>query len=473
MPAWLEWIVYILIVIVMLGVLIAIHELGHLATAKMFKVYCFEYSIGMGPKLFSKKRKNGETAFSLRAIPFGGFVAMYGEPGSVPDGMEEPDPSRSLESIAKWKKAIILLAGVTLNFILGLVLIYIGDSACPMFYSGRTGARSAEGTTLTVTLDTSYDEGVLGYLESKVPVGAPYTARDYVLTLPLYETKNPSGQIETIEILAGEVRMYANPETPDPISADIYVAAYVPSTLIDRHGLGDSLYLFPASKESVPTSLTELGVKHLPQVYNEKGELNTFNFSNSADGVSIGMDLSFIPSRYARTIEDYPAHRVQADGKDPLFRCSVSSGRLQGLGVTVEPIKYWNSFQESWQRWAVDVPNACTGVVRGFASLFTPNGWKNVSGIIGITAAMPQVNAAGGARMVFFYAGLISINLAFFNLLPFPGLDGWQLLVTVIEGVSRKKVPQKVQGIVSTVGLVLLFGLMIFIAVKDVASLIH
>ena len=86
---------------------------------------------------------------------------------------------------------------------------------------------------------------------------------------------------------------------------------------------------------------------------------------------------------------------------------------------------------------------------------------------------MPQVNAAGGARMVFFYAGLISINLAFFNLLPFPGLDGWQLLVTVIEGVSRKKVPQKVQGIVSTICLVLLFGLMIFIAVKDVASLIH
>ena len=62
MPAWIEWILYILIVIVMLGVLIAIHELGHLATAKLFKVYCFEYSIGMGPKIFSKKRKNGETA---------------------------------------------------------------------------------------------------------------------------------------------------------------------------------------------------------------------------------------------------------------------------------------------------------------------------------------------------------------------------------------------------------------------------
>ncbi|MBR3675150.1 MAG: site-2 protease family protein, partial [Bacilli bacterium] len=129
MPAWIEWILYILIVIVMLGVLIAIHELGHLATAKLFKVYCFEYSIGMGPKIFSKKRKNGETAFSLRAVPFGGYVSMYGEEGAVPDGMVEPPFERYLNHIAKWKKAIVLVAGVTINFILGLVLFYISDSA--------------------------------------------------------------------------------------------------------------------------------------------------------------------------------------------------------------------------------------------------------------------------------------------------------------------------------------------------------
>ena len=73
--------------------------------------------------------------------------------------------------------------------------------------------------------------------------------------------------------------------------------------------------------------------------------------------------------------------------------------------------------------------------------------------------------------MIFYFAGLISINLAFFNLLPFPGLDGWSLLVTFIEGVTRKRVPQRVQGIVSTVGLVLLIGLMAIIAVKDIVAL--
>ena len=107
-----------------------IHELGHLLTAKAFKVYCFEYAIGFGPKLFSFKRKNGETYFSLRAIPFGGFVSMYGEKETVPEGLEI-DPSRSLLSIKRWKRAIIMVAGVTMNFILAILVFFIYEVAFP------------------------------------------------------------------------------------------------------------------------------------------------------------------------------------------------------------------------------------------------------------------------------------------------------------------------------------------------------
>ena len=471
MPDWLQWIIYILIVIVMLGVLIAIHELGHLATAKMFKVYCFEYSVGMGPKLFSKKRKNGETAFSLRAVPFGGFVSMYGEPGAVPEGFEEPPAERSLNNIAKWKKAIILVAGVTLNFALGLVLIYIGDSACPVFYSGRQGVVDANNSLVTVTLDTTYNEAVLSYIDAH-KVSPEHKAADYVVSLPTYESPLPSGQgNEIVELLASEVRMYDTADATTPSSDTIYVAAYAPSTVIDPHGLGDSLMLFPASTKEVPENLKTVGVKHLPQIYDEKGNLNAYNFGNSKDGFSIGLDLTLIHKSSAKKYDDYKTGLIACDGTNKIFRLSVKSGKLTGDMVRVETIKEWNSFADSWKQWSKDVPTACTAIVRGFASLFTPNGWKNISGIIGITAAMPQINASGGARMVFFYAGMISINLAFFNLLPFPGLDGWSLLVTAVEGITRKKIPQKVQGIVSFVGLVLLIGLMIVIAVKDVIAL--
>ena len=472
MPARVEWILYILLVIVMRGVLIAIHELGHLSTAKLFKVYCFEYSIGMGPKLFSKKRKNGETAFSLRAIPFGGFVSMYGEPGAVPEGYEEPAPERSLNNIAKWKKCIILVAGVTLNFLLGLTLIYIGDSACPMYYSGRLGATNAEGAALTVTLDTTYNDKVLSYIDAH-KTKPEHKPQDYVLTLPSYEVARPDGQgNDSYQILSSRVMMFETDTGTTPLSEKAYVAVYAPSTVIARHGLGDSLMLFPASEKEVPSSLTDLGVDALPDIYDGQGKLNQYNFGNSPDGFSIGLKLNLMHRSLARSLDCYPHELVRTNELDPDFRLVVKGGKLTGDMVSVEIIKEWNSFPESWNRWSKDVPTACTAIVKGFASIFTPNGWKNLSGIIGITAAMPQVSAAGGARMVFFYAGLISINLAFFNLLPFPGLDGWSLLVTAIEGISHKKVPARVQGIVSTVGLVLLFGLMILIAVKDVVALI-
>jgi len=463
MPAWAEWITNILIVIVMLGVLISIHEAGHLATAKAFNVYCFEYSIGMGPKLFSFKRKKGETIFSVRAIPFGGYVMMYGERGAVPDGVEEPPIERSLNSIRKWKKCIVLVAGVTLNFILGLVLIYIGDAACPMYYSGIRGVVENE-TILTVNLDSSYDMPTLAYLETiKKP---EYKAEDYLVSMPSYTSD--SG--DSLMLLSWNANLYnANGELINPETT--YVVAYVPSTLVDKHGLGDSIYVFPGTTENVPASLQELGVDRIPIMRDADGNLNVLKYDGFSDGVYLDLPLRFIPKQVGREgkvtyLENY------ISGSGDKFRLTIKNKAFTGGGVTVNVIKGWHSFQESWQVWAEDVPTACTAIVKGFASLFTPNGWKNVSGIIGITAAMPQIKAAGGARMVFFYAGMISINLAFFNLLPFPGLDGWALLVTAVEGVTRKKMPQKAQTIVSLVGFALLIGLMVLILVKDVISLI-
>ena len=72
-----------------------------------------------------------------------------------------------------------------------------------------------------------------------------------------------------------------------------------------------------------------------------------------------------------------------------------------------------------------------------------------------------------GVGMFLYYWGFISVNLAIFNLLPFPGLDGWQLLVLIIEGTTRKKIPEKVKNIVSFIGLALLLILMGALVIKD------
>lgn len=106
--------------ILILSVIIIIHELGHLLTAKYFHVYCQEFSIGMGPTIY--KRQGKETAFSIRALPIGGFVSMAGEEG-VDD--ESIPFERTLKGISWWKQVIIMAAGAIMNVILAWLLFIV------------------------------------------------------------------------------------------------------------------------------------------------------------------------------------------------------------------------------------------------------------------------------------------------------------------------------------------------------------
>ncbi|MDI9518689.1 MAG: RIP metalloprotease RseP [Erysipelotrichaceae bacterium] len=105
--------------ILLMSVIIIMHELGHLITAKIFNVYCYEFSLGMGPKLISKKWN--ETVYSIRALPIGGFVAMAGE-DEDDRGIVVPY-ERTIKGIDKWKQIIIMLAGVFMNFMLAWIVM--------------------------------------------------------------------------------------------------------------------------------------------------------------------------------------------------------------------------------------------------------------------------------------------------------------------------------------------------------------
>ena len=462
---WYQTLGYIAIVLVILLVLIAIHEAGHLAMAKLFKVYCFEYSIGFGPKLFKVKRKNGETYFALRAIPLGGFVSMYGEPGVVPEGFEEPPAERSLEAVHKGKKIAVLLAGVTLNFILGMVLVYIGDAAFPVYYYARSGiVDETTGQMASVTLDSTYGPELKSYIEGQAETG--YQASEYYVHLV-------SAQIGdyTIPVIDSEVYFYVKDGATYKQGDVRYVAVYNPSSLLETHSLASSIDLYPASEEAVPAMYQDVGLTALPKLFDADNQSTKLDLRRYSDGEYIDLDVTLLPIHKGDTLKtQYDQHRLVASGE--LLRYTIKDSKFTNSQIDLEVISHHNSFSEGWQMWASDFPTACTAVVKGFVSLFSPGGFKNLSGIVGITAAMPQITASGGARLVFFYAGLISVNLAFFNLLPFPGLDGWQILVTIIEGATRKKVPEKAKTIATLIGFGLLIILSVAVLVKDVLALI-
>ena len=110
----------ILLVIVGISVLILAHELGHFLAAKYFGLWVEEFGFGFPPRLFAKKI--GETVYSFNLLPFGGFVKIYGEnKEATKDGQE----SRSFAFQPAWKKAIVILAGIFMNFLLGWLIVSV------------------------------------------------------------------------------------------------------------------------------------------------------------------------------------------------------------------------------------------------------------------------------------------------------------------------------------------------------------
>lgn len=107
---------YILFAVLMFSFLIGIHELGHFVTAKLSGVRVNEFSLFMGPAIWQKQ--HGETLYALRTIPIGGYCAMEGEDG-------ESDDPRAFGKAAWWKKILILVAGATMNFLAGFLLVVL------------------------------------------------------------------------------------------------------------------------------------------------------------------------------------------------------------------------------------------------------------------------------------------------------------------------------------------------------------
>lgn len=137
--------VYIILAVLIFGVLIGLHEFGHFIAAKAFSVPVLEFSIGMGPLIFQKTR--GETDYSLRLLPIGGFCAMEGEE-------ENSDNPRALNNQKPWKQFIIFVAGAAMNFLTGFVILLC-------LYAGAQGFYTAEIVTFTDGFPYEGEDGVM------------------------------------------------------------------------------------------------------------------------------------------------------------------------------------------------------------------------------------------------------------------------------------------------------------------------
>lgn len=380
-----------------LTVLVSIHELGHLSMAKLFGVYCEEYSIGFGPQIvsiapkgFNRKGQPRETKFSIRAIPLGGYVAMAGEGMEDEESLKQVPPHRFLQGIAKWKRAIIMIAGVTLNFILGFLLLFVSVLTTPTHIDNTSTSMNF------YTLAASAPEGT----EKTLLVSNELDINEIVVTANL----SGSEKVTTYTI--------------------------VPGTITKESELGN----FLNDISSVGTTSVNDTIKVV------------FN-------VEEGDPISFEMKSVAKKGENSNEITYSWDTKIGWERDVYSPNFSQQLVLTGDRF--------------ID---CCLAIYKALGTIFTKEGLNNLGGPIAIVQQQMQISQLGFGYFLYFW-GLISCNLAIFNLLPFPGLDGWHFLVLIIEGITRKEINPKVKAIMSTIGMLLLFGLMILVTFKDIFSL--
>ncbi len=130
----------ILVAILVFGVMIFLHELGHYLAARACKVKVLEFAVGMGPKILSYTSKRSGIVYSIRLLPIGGFTAMQGEDG------EDPDP-HALVNRPRWQKLIVLFAGSFVNLLSGVIAMFVfllmtGNVGSAVIYDFRDGSVS-------------------------------------------------------------------------------------------------------------------------------------------------------------------------------------------------------------------------------------------------------------------------------------------------------------------------------------------
>ena len=454
----LDTIIAIILFILSFGILICIHEAGHLSMAKLFNVYCKEYSIGFGPAIYSTKKKEGrETKFSIRCVPLGGYVSMYGE------GMEE-DPDckdipfeRSLEGIKKWKKAIILAAGVILNAILAFILIFISNVAFPL----KSPTRSTivkEGSTISTVYNVENDDQIKFVLPSLTD----YVTEDGRIYPFSYEFTDSE------KIIHSNSFYIIDASNTTVIGDEHVVLVYYPTGNKKEPVFTEGLQLYKGITKSQLNDLqydTQLKADFL--AWSEE-EGSPEYYPDFEHGLYLVEETTKLTAQVS--FENAGTQGIEFTVNSQK-KAAKTVNTFEDIGLSFKIKKTWLPFGTSLKYTFEDFGSAAGAVFKGLKVLFT-GGIRNMSGIVGIFDTSASLYSQYTFSTYLFFWGLISINLAIFNLLPFPGLDGWQLLVTAIEGITRKKIPAKLKGIMSFIGLALLFALMIAIVVLDILRIV-
>lgn len=363
----------ILIAILFFGFIIIIHECGHFAFAKLFDVQINEFSIGMGPAIF--KRKKGETQYSLRLLPIGGYVSMEGE-------TEGSENERAFCNKKVWQRIIIVVAGAVMNLILGLIIV--GVITC------------SEDLIATTQVNYFYTNSVTSQFG--------------------LESGDIVKEIDGLNIFSTTDISYALSRSSEEAQE------------------------YTVTKDGEETTITGKAYEFVVERDGEKVTLSSVVFETYDNDGTETVIYDFCVVGVEKTFVNVITQT---------FTQSVTYARLVWLSLF--------------------------DLVTGHYQLNDLSGPVGTVTIIAdtISEAASGTSSSVDLSSVLTLMAFITINIGIFNLLPIPALDGGTLVFLIIEGITRKKIPEKYKGIINAIGMALLLLLVLFVTFNDVANIIR
>jgi regulator of sigma E protease len=425
--------------LVLIGVMIIIHELGHYWAARFFDVRVETFSFGFGPRLFGFKR--GETDFRFSAILFGGYVKMAGEQ----PGEENANDPRSFQAKPRWQRLIIAFAGPFMNIVLAVGLL--------------TGLYMVHYPKLVVDDDST----IVGYVLPDSPAHA-------------------AGIQDGDRIVAFDGA--TSPKWDDVLMKELTSAGKALPVTIERDGQRIDLTITPKFDEKRGIGFIGWGGHTQVRIADVWGKpakaagMQPGDLLLSIDGRTI-----YSRDRVNEVIRESGGGPVTVDVLRDKERLSLTvtpeMTEIEGetrymIGVSMEsPVEYVSlpftqALMEAVEtniRTTVLIGKMIVGIVEQRMSA------KSLEGPIRIAQISGDAARQGPLQFLSLMA-MVSLNLAIFNLLPIPVLDGGLILVLLIEMVMRRDMSLAVKETVFKVGFVFLMMVVVFVLYNDLTKVL-
>lgn len=429
-----------------LSFLVAVHEFGHLIAAKYFGMRVEQFSIGFPPKIWSFKK--GETEYALSAIPLGGYVKISGmiDESLDTETMKQPPQPWEFRSKPAWQRLIVMLGGITVNVVVGVIIFigitfafgdtYILKDAVNNNGGFQVGPIGEEIGLKTGDKIVKINGKDFKYLEEIIK---PET----LLGTNAYYTVEREGKLIDIPIPANFIQKFNKKETA------LNFVLYRFSPLVGKIEKGSVAETAGVKQGDLFVALNGEPVQYFDQLYDRVKAYK-------------GDSISFTVLRNGERIT-FKANFKDRDrlGYNPM----IAENYLDEAKVSIK-YGFIESIPLGTKRAFTTLKTQITAFGKVISGVLSPK--ESLSGPLGI---MQQFGAEWDWERFWQLTGVLSLVLAFMNLLPIPVLDGGHVMFLTYEIVSRRKPSDKFLENAQKVGMVFLLALMVFVFANDIIKM--